>query len=136
MVVGGVVYLLFRNTHMLMFRWVDLLGWTPALMDARHLAAPIRQWLPGWLLFSLPDGAWVFSCTAFFAHLWPDGPGWMRWGWIGLGSALAAGGEIGQVLGLVPGTFDGRDLVAYLAAAGLALLVTHRWGRRAVAATA
>jgi len=134
MVLGGVVYLLFRNTHMLMFQWVDLAGLTDPLMRARSWAAPLRQWMPGWLLFSLPDGAWVFSCTAFFAHLWPDGPWWMRWGWIGLGTVLAMGGELGQLVGLVPGVFDPRDLVAYLLAAGLALLITHAWGRRVATA--
>ena len=126
MVLGGAIYLLFRDTGMLMFHWVDTLGLSAPLTSARAWAAPARSSLPTWLLYSVPDGAWVYSCTAFFAGLWPDGPALQRWGWISVGAVLAIGGELGQAAGLVPGTFDPADVIACALAATLAVLLRPR----------
>ena len=109
-----------------MFRWAATLHLAAGLDAARALAAPLAAWIPASILFSLPDGAWVFSYVAFFARLWQDGPLWMRLGWIGLGPAMAIGGELGQLVpGFVPGTFDPLDLVAYTAATAGALAVAY-----------
>ena len=116
---------------MLWYRWARFAGMTEAVARWRAWAAPARDLFPEWALFSLPDGAWVFACTAFFARLWPDGPWWLRATWIGMGSVLAVGGEVGQAVGLVPGTFDPIDVVAYLSAAGLALVLVRSWPRHA-----
>ncbi|MEL6348771.1 MAG: hypothetical protein AAFV53_37045 [Myxococcota bacterium] len=132
MTVGGLVYLLFRDTGLLMFRWADALQLTPVLVDARAAVAPLSADVPDVLRFSLPDGAWVFSYTAFFARLWRDGPLWMRVFWIGLGPAMAIGGELGQLIpGFVPGTFDPLDLVFYVVAAVGALWVAYPAALRA-----
>jgi len=122
--VGGVIYLMFRSQDMLMFQWADMLGLTNALNSARVDLAPIGSHLPDFVLYCVPDGAWVFACTAFFARLWPDGPIWMRVGWIGIGSVLAIGGELGQAIGFVPGTFDPLDILAYTVAAITGVLVS------------
>ena len=126
---GGFTYILWRDTGMLMFVWAQDLGLMPTVMSLREWAAPARDSLPEWFLFSFPDGVWVFSCTAFFARLWPDGPAWMRWGWISLGTVLAVGGEIGQLTPLVPGTFDVMDLVYYLSSAVGAYALAQWWPR-------
>lgn len=127
MVVGGLVYILFRDTGMLMFRWAAALSLTESIAQARHAAAPLLPWIPEAILYSLPDGAWVFSCTAFFARLWHDGPLWNRIAWIGLGPALAIGGELGQLIpGFIPGTFDPVDMLFYVAATVGALWVAAR----------
>ncbi len=131
MLVGGVTYLLWRDTGLLMFRWVEAVGLWPALAEARAAAAPLRDRIPDWWLYSVPDGAWVFSATAFFAWLWPDGPRWMRAGWIGLAFALAMGGELLQIPRLVPGTWDPADALSILLAAAGALAAERAWRRRA-----
>ena len=115
-VVGGLIYILFRTNTLLMFEWAETLSLTDLIIAGREAAAPLLPWVPGFVLFSVPDGVWVFSATAFFARLWHDGPLWMRLGWIGAAPAMAIGGELGQIIGLVPGTFDVIDMIAYIAA--------------------
>jgi hypothetical protein len=129
-VVGGLIYILFRTDTLLMFRWADALALTGPIARGRAAVAPLLPWVPGFVLFSIPDGVWVFSATAFFARLWSDGPLWMRVLWIGAAPAMAIGGELGQIVGLVPGTFDALDLIAYAAAALGALAAAH-WSARA-----
>ena len=127
--VGGLIYLLFRSTELLMFRWVEALGLDEALHQSRAQVATLDIELSEFTLFCLPDGVWVFACTAFFARLWHDGPLWMRVFWIGLGPVLAIGGELGQIIGFVPGTFDLLDMLAYGLATVGALAIAHSWPR-------
>lgn len=126
LLIGGSIYLLWRDTSLLMFRWLDLVGGVAWLEPARGAVAPLRSSLPDWLLFSVPDGAWVYACVAFFGRLWFDGPPLPRLFWTALGPALAIGGEIGQLIGVVPGTFDWVD-VAWYAAAGVVAAIAAFW---------
>ncbi len=123
--VGGLIYILFRDESLCMFTWARALGLGGLVQAARVHSMPYVGYLPEWLLFSLPDGAWVFACTAVFARLWPDGPWPLRLAWIGMGSILAIGGEIGQWFGFVPGTFDPTDLVAYALAGVMAFWLAN-----------
>ena len=132
-VIGGLIYLLFRTESLLMFSWAEHLSLTELISRGRTAAAPLLPHVPGFVLFSVPDGVWVFSATAFFARLWHDGPLWMRAGWIGVVPAMAIGGELGQIVGLVPGTFDVLDMIAYGIATAGALWIAQR---SATAATA
>lgn len=113
LLVGGWIYVAWRAEHLWMFRWFRGLGLQPAVDVVRHTAAPWADSLPDWLLFSVPDGAWVYACVAFFGRLWAEGPAVPRWFWVGLGPFLAIGGEIGQIPGWIPGTFDLNDLLWY-----------------------
>ncbi len=125
-VAGGLIYILFRTDTLLMFQWAEAMSLTDLITRSRAAAAPLLPWVPGFVLFSIPDGVWVFSATAFFARLWHDGPLWQRALWIGAAPVMAIGGELGQIVGLVPGTFDVLDLLAYVAAT-LGALAVARW---------
>jgi hypothetical protein len=131
--VGGMIYLAFRDTSLLMFRWAGWLALDGAIEAMRSHTLPYRPGIPDWVLFSVPDGVWVFACTAFFARLWHDGHWAFRLFWIGLGPALAIGGELGQLpfVGLVPGTFDTADLLFYVIAAMGALAAARHATARA-----
>jgi hypothetical protein len=131
LLVGGGIYLAWRDTSLLMFHWLDAVGGLAPLHPLRVAAAPLRPSLPDWLLFSVPDGAWVYACVAFFGRLWLDGPRLARAFWTGLGPALAIGGEVGQIVGLVPGTFDVADVVWYAAAGVVAAVFAAAPWRKA-----
>ncbi len=122
LIVGGGIYICWRVDHLFMFHWFDLMGLTTAVEATRAAAMPLRPHLPDWWLFSVPDGAWVYASVAFFGRLWRDGPLWAAAAWTGIGPALAIGGELGQIPGWVPGTFDWVDVAWYVGAAGVALL--------------
>jgi hypothetical protein len=129
MVIGGLVYLTWRSDSLLMFGWARAIGLEGAVEMLRSQFGHHRASVPEWILFSVPDGAWVYSSTAFFGRLWTDGPWPVRFGWIGIGSALAIGGELGQIVGLVPGTFDIVDIVLYIVAAAVAFGFATGWRR-------
>jgi hypothetical protein len=106
-VLGAGVYLLWRSTRLRVFRWVDDVAAGGALSSLRHAVASVR--LPGWVLFSLPDALWVYAFTACMALIWRPRPGRQAVFWIAIAPVLALGAELGQLAGLVPGTFDAAD---------------------------
>ena len=109
---------------MRMFSWFAALGFEATALAVRRLAAPSLETVPYWTLVNLPDALWVYSFTVGLGLLWEGVPLTRAAGaWVLLPFALGIGGEIGQRLGLVHGTFDMRDVLAMSAAELLALAV-------------
>lgn len=119
--IGGWIYLLFRSETLLMFDWAESIGILEWIYALRQDWGHWRQALPQWVLFSLPDGAWVYCATAFFGRLWRSGPLVPHVFWSSMAFVLAAGGELAQWPGWIPGTFDAMDLVLY----GIAAAVSY-----------
>lgn len=128
-VLGAGFYLLFRSPELRVFDWIDGLGANDWIVRARILAAPAAEQLPLWVLFSLPDGLWVYALTAAMMMVWRGHEGSARVTWSAAGVVLAGSGEVGQVLAIVPGTFDSMDLFA-IGAAFLCALWFNRSHRR------
>ena len=93
-----------------MFDWIHILGLHDVLNSCRDWISPWTSTVPPWVKYSLPDGLWAFSLSAF-----------MRAVWIGsyrlpivapLTVAICAGvlPEVAQAFNLFPGTFDPVDL--------------------------
>jgi len=118
--VGGLIYLLWRAESLLMFGWVDAVGGTEALRAARLWASPAGAYLPDWVAYSIPDAVWVYACTTHFCAIWRRVRHVVAHAWRSIGWVLGFGGEVGQGLGFVPGTFDWVDLALVSAAAALA----------------
>lgn len=110
---GTAIYLLFRDTSLLVFAWVEAVGMSEALFELRVLCKGFGAQLPEHILYSLPDGCWVWGMTAVYRSFWSFRT---REGcfWICLGCGLGMGGEFGQFVGVVPGHFDWWD-VGYMA---------------------
>jgi hypothetical protein len=111
MVSGGIIYLLWRSPHLVMFGWCERIGVLGMLSDLRSLDAVRLLRLPSLILYSWPDAAWVASGTFLFAGIWNGSNAPVRHLWVFLPTVLAVGGEIAQAAGLCPGTFDAADLV-------------------------
>ena len=118
---GASVYLLFRSTGLLVFRWLDVLGLREVITGARNYTSAVR--LPQWVLYSVPDGLWVYATTSWMILIWRGTPPWT---WLAVGVIFGLGGELGQLFGFVPGTYENLDMVAYVASFLLALFVV-RW---------
>ena len=110
MVIGGMIYLLWRSDDMLMFKCADAVGLSGLIYSARGMFGSYSEWVPNIILFSLPDAVWVYSGTAFFSRLWESGPRLPHLFWSLIFVVLAVGGELGQIINIVPGTFDWIDL--------------------------
>jgi hypothetical protein len=124
---GAAIYTCWRKPTLLVFTWYREIGLDSVVKHVRLLAHPVYPLIPKWILFSLPDGLWVYAWTAFMALVWHRVErSLVRELWICGGVALAAGGEFGQLARIVPGTFDSIDLVVYLAAFVSAPLLVKR----------
>lgn len=134
-IAGAAIYVLWRAPSLLVFRWLDLVGADQFAHLARGAASPARPLLPSWVLFTLPDALWVYALTACLSRIWRGSRGASRVAWLSVGPVLGVGSELGQLAGVVPGTFDVVDLCAAAAAAALALLLNAREGESCVIVT-
>ena len=126
-IAGGLVYICWRDPALLMFKWFRVLGVEPHILQLRLITVSARPSLPYWFVYSLPDGLWVYALTAFMAHVWSGSPASViKTGWLSLGLLLGAGSELGQLAGIVPGSFDWTDFVFYVVAAAIPFLAASR----------
>lgn len=114
---GAMIYLLFRPTHLLMFRWLDSIG----LMDFVDSIRANQKNVPEWIIYSLPDGLWMFSYCLFIGCIWDFDIRECLFILVIL-PIYAVTIEIMQYFHLVSGTFDFMDLVVFLTAFVLGLL--------------
>ncbi len=117
-VLGGLLYGAFRSQDHLLFAWADGLALTPAMTWLRTVAADFRP-DSTWLLYSLPDGLWLYAFAFFMTSTWREAGIEARL-WRFLPLALALGSEAAQGLHLLQGTFDMVDVATYIVAFALA----------------
>ncbi len=110
--VGAFIYLLFREKHLLVFHWLNALGLYPAILNARqHI---ISDRLPAWVIYSLPNGLWSYSFMFFISYIWRATKATERNYFVFMVLAISLGSEVGQLLGIIPGTFCFEDFVVYI----------------------
>lgn len=114
---GGMVYVLFRPTSLLLFYWLDAIG---LLEYVNEIRSSITILLPQWVEYSLPDGLWVFSYSLCVGFIWSfDVKRCLPF--LLLLPLVSVVDECLQLFRLVPGTFDLCDLYAYLLASILGI---------------
>jgi hypothetical protein len=126
LVLGGCIYLLWRSTSLLMFRWFDAAGLLPAIAEVRLFAAFVRPHLPTWFIYSLPDAAWVACGVLLFAAIWSGSSHPVRHFWVLLAPSLALGGEFAQLFRLLPGTFDMADVTTCTLLSAISVVLANR----------
>jgi len=99
---GTTVYVGWRSTSLLVFDWMAFFG------IPNNVFRPAAN-LPQTLLYSFPDGCWVFAGTSWMLLIWRR-----IHPWVSVFAVLAIGGEVGQRFGLVPGTFEWNDIAFYV----------------------
>lgn len=107
---GGIIYLLLRSQNILMFSWLDTIGFMPHLASVRGATAHYADEIPAWFRFSLPNALWLFGGIMVFRSIW-EGYQKERLLWVGSFLTIAIGSELGQGLGFIPGTYDSNDIV-------------------------
>lgn len=120
---GLSIYMLFRAQSLIIFDWFVGTGLWEFVELLRARSAALNDLIPGFMIFSLPDALWVYSLTSLMLIIWNGSGGTSRLIWISLGLILGAGAEIGQLLGLVRGTFDAVDLLLCIVAAVASLVL-------------
>lgn len=116
LLIGGCIYLLFRDPSLIFFGWIDDLGFLNEVKAWQLTTAPLKSVLPEWILFSLPDGLWLFSYVCLMLHLWRKSMPWPGLIWTLALPTLAVLFELIQSMVDTLGTFDWLDLLFYLMA--------------------
>lgn len=126
LIIGILIYLLYRSKNLFYFNLVHFLKINNFVETARTIAIFYRKYFPTWVIYSLPDGLWLFSTGAMFLlcrnkyvfHLL----------WYFILCVFILGLEYLQKIfgghGTPIGTFDKNDLLAYTYASISIMLIS------------
>ena len=114
LLLGGFIYISFRSDTLIMFNWFNELKLNTLIIGLREYTIPFKNYLPQWVIFSLPDGLWIFSSTSIMLLLWNNKLNIKTIIWILLIPLYAFSIEILQLCQLYPGTFDIIDIILYI----------------------
>lgn len=123
LLLGGLIYILFRQDTLKMFSWFDNINVSAAISELRLCTVPLSGHFPNWFLYSLPDGLWLFSYLSVLLVVWDNVISKHNIHWLLLVPMVAIFSEIGQLFEIVPGTFDIFDLIFYLLGTVLPILI-------------
>jgi len=121
-VLGSLIYLLFRPKEIVLFKVIGWLGVMPVVQSLRDACSSAKPLLPGWFVFSLPNALWVYSMSVFLITVWREEPRKMIY-WLCCGWVIAIGFELLQASEQIPGTFSFVDLGMILTACILSKLL-------------
>jgi hypothetical protein len=119
---GSLIYFMFRSESILAFRAIEWLSLEESLRVARFFMSRFSP--HPFLLFSLPDGLWAYAFTSWISIVWDRKPPVL---WHFLGVTLGVGSELGQINGIIPGTFQFEDVFFYIFGFATSWLVLRRW---------
>lgn len=109
-VCGGLLYILFRSTNMLMLEPLKAMGKMEVIERIRDLF-PIL--LPNWCIYNLPDGLWLLSYMFLTEWIWKGEHLFIKKCFLYGLPILTIIAEIGQIVAVIPGTGDIFDIIAY-----------------------
>jgi hypothetical protein len=122
LLLGGLIYITYRTETLLMFSWFENLR-LQFITDAFRSNIFLQNLnIPDWIKFSLPDALWLFSFTYTILFLWNFTITRQSIIWICVAPVIGLVSELGQLVSIIPGTFDVTDLILLILAALLPLL--------------
>lgn len=114
LLIGGLIYISFRSYSLKMFRWFENIGIENIIIAIRKKTQIYFSEIPEWILYSLPDGLWIFSYICLMLFIWNTKITYKNIVWLLIIPLLAILSEIGQLFSLINGTFDFVDLTFYI----------------------
>ncbi len=107
----GLMYISFRPDTLKMFHWFKFFGILDYLEELQHNPARV----PFWLLYNLPDGIWLFAYSILIGCIWNFK---IRdcWMFVLVMPFICIPHEFLQGLGIMHGTYDSSDVMAYVMA--------------------
>ncbi len=122
LLIGAAIYFITRSENIFLNQWLALFADGQALRFFQGLVS--NQWLPDWILFSLPDALWMTALTLFILMIWDFKIHRRSTAWLAMAVVAGAGMEILQGFHLMRGTFDMADLLFILFAASIPITIT------------
>ncbi len=124
LLVAGLLYLAFRSTDLLMFKWLNAIGLHDSIEAYRGTLLSIKDNVPSWMYFSLPNALWVYAFTSSLIIIWSNQVKVLRF-WLLFPLLLGVIIELFQLVHFVRGTFDIVDLLLSLVAWSLSILIVN-----------
>ena len=121
LLLGGLVYVIYRDKSLLMFDWFDAIGISNEIDGLRRLFQ--GEGIYGWVKYSLPDGLWAFSYMFLVDAIWNGSRSKSSFIFIYSLPVIALLSEFFQYFGLLPGVFDWVDVASYLFAIILFVII-------------
>jgi len=112
LLVGGLLYVTFRSDKLLMFRVIDAIGLGDATASYR---SSVNLMLPSWIVYCLPDALWSASYILLTDLVMRNHSVMTKLATASIIPLVGVVSELLQMAGLMPGTFDFGDIVAYAA---------------------
>jgi hypothetical protein len=107
---GGIIYILFRTSEPVFFNWIRSAGLESWLNFVRNSSLSLNRLLPGWIVYSLPNGLWSFAYALLITGIWAESKSRLKYFWMATIPVLVIGFEILQGAGMIPGTFCLQDI--------------------------
>lgn len=120
LVIGGFIYIAYRNLSLPMFGWIDSLGLYDEILIVREFA---NREVYDWIKYSLPDGLWLLSYLLIIDTIWNGAKNKTSLLFILLLPFVSLLSELLQYFKLFPGVFDWVDMCAYFMAILLFVLL-------------
>lgn len=110
---GGIIYLLYRPTTLLLFRIINATGLSKQVGQWRTAAQACS--LPDITVYCLPNGLWAAAYILLIHRAYRNRSNATRMAWAAVIPAIGIISELLQVVGIVPGTPDWNDALCYAA---------------------
>lgn len=114
LLIGGLIYLAYRPSNLLMFDWVDALGLNQQISVLRNYFSSVV--LPDGIIYNIPSMMWLFSYMLIIDTIWGNEKKLEYHLYLYSVPVLIIIAEILQFFGLVSGTFDILDIIGYCGA--------------------
>ena len=121
LILGGLIYISFRSLSLRMFDWFKWCNIDFFTSLIRDLIYPLKNYIPPWFYFSLPDGLWIYSFSSALLIYWNNDFQKVKY-WLLIPFLSGIFIEVLQGFKLFYGTFDLLDLL--FSALGLLLSIT------------
>ena len=121
LIIGGFIYVGFRDKSLLMFTWFEQLGVGGEVDAIRGLVN--SEGVYGWVKNSLPDGLWLFAYMFLVDAIWNGSKLISSYIFIYSLPFFALLSEFFQYFGLLQGVFDWVDVASYLFAIILFVII-------------
>lgn len=119
---GAAIYFSTRVENIFLNQWVALIADGKVLHFFHGLVS--NKWVPGWIIYSLPDALWMMALTVFILMIWDFKIHSRSIIWLAMAMVAGTGLELLQGFHLMRGTFDVADLIFIFLAASIPITIT------------
>ena len=114
LVIGGLIYIRYRNESLLMFDWFQELRISNIIGEFRDDADKSNVY--EWVKYNMPAGLWLFSYMFIIDSLWGNDNNKVYKCFLYVLPFMAIISEIMQLFKILPGTYDFMDFFSYILA--------------------